>query len=82
MKKARLLLAAIAITSIVGGSLAFKAAHRSAVTVFVTYTYGQRAYQTFEDAYVTAATAVPLKYYTFSYGATATFPSRVLPNGE
>lgn len=53
MKKAKLILAAVAVLAIAGGSLAFKAAKRGTLTYFYTYSYGATATRALPNAIIT-----------------------------
>jgi uncharacterized protein YxeA len=68
MKKARILLASIAVVGILGGTFAFKAANRGTRNYYVATTV-TNAYSTVPLGFITP-TGAP-RYYTTIYGATA-----------
>lgn len=71
MKKAKLILSAIAIISIAGGTLAFKATKFGTLIYYTTNMAGAIATNTAGRAITTQTTTVPFKYWTLVAGGIA-----------
>ncbi|SEM38620.1 hypothetical protein SAMN04488505_104240 [Chitinophaga rupis] len=73
MKKAKVMLTAIAVFAVVGGALAFKAKKFGGSTYYVSTTTTLSATATYSPALITANTApVPVYYVTRVFGAPLT----------
>lgn len=73
MKKAKLVLALVAVLGIAGGTLAFKAAKFGTLTYYTTSIAGAVAptANAVPRAAATTTTTIPLKYWTLAPGAVA-----------
>lgn len=77
MKKARFALLTIAILSIAGSAMAYKAQNKSILRYFITDIFDDIATQTFTHATITILGGTP-KYYTFVDAQRARFWGRII----